>query len=146
MVRAWRRSGAPGRMPSNDQPPASSRVRSGGSSRASSTAAGPSTASSSSSGSAASAGPMARTSGPYGSSVPAGMAPPRRTVIGALSSAMRAVASSKKRLMPTPAGPLTSIALARPWAASSSTAASRPKASSRPTYRALTYRAGMTPF
>ena len=46
--------------------------------------------------------------------------------------------------MPTPAGPLRSIARARPWVASSRTAASRAKASSRPTYRALVYRPGMT--
>ena len=71
-VRAWRRSGAPCRMPSTDQPPASSRARSRAAAgrprrrraehaqRARRRAA------------RASAGPMARTIGPYGSSVPAG--------------------------------------------------------------------------
>ena len=58
--------------------------------RAMSAAAGPSTASRSSSDRASSAGPTDRTTGPYGSSVPAGIAPPRRTRIGSERPPMRA--------------------------------------------------------
>ena len=59
---------------------------------------------------------------------------------------MRPIASSRNRLTPTPAGPPISIVRARPLAASSRTAASRAKALSRPTYRALVYRPGMAAF
>ena len=83
------------------------------------------------------------TIGPYGSSAPSGQAAARRIVIGAPSEPMRAVASSRNRETPTPAVPLTRTVRARPWAASSSRAARRPNASSRPTYRSLMYLAGM---
>ena len=82
-------------------------------------------------------GPMARTIGPYGSSARAGHAVARRTVIGSPSACIRAMTSSMKRVTPTPAVPSSRIVRVRPPAASSSPAARRANASSRPTKRAL---------
>ena len=89
---------------------------------------------------------MARTIGPYGSSARAGQAVARRTVIGSPSACIRPIASSMKRVTPTPAVPSSRIVRARPPAASSSPAARRANASSRPTKRALEWLAGMSAF
>jgi hypothetical protein len=75
--------------------------------------------------------------GPYGSSTLAGQAAARRTIIGSRTDAIRAIASSRKRVTPTPAVPSIRTVRARPCAASSSAPASAVKASSRPTNRAL---------
>ena len=82
---------------------------------------------------------MARTIGPYGSSIRAGQAAARSTVIGWRRAPMRTIASSSSRLTPTPAVPSISTVRVRPWAASSRTAARSANASSRPTNRALVY-------
>jgi len=66
-----------------------------------------------------------------------GQAPARRMVHGSDRPATRARPSSRKRLTPTPAVPPRMRVRDRPPAASSSTAASRAKATSRPTNRAL---------
>ena len=76
----------------------------------------------------------------------AGQAVARRTVIGSPSACIRAMASSMKRVTPTPAVPSSRIVRARPPAASSSPAARRANASSRPTKRALEWLAGMAAF
>ena len=82
------------------RPPAVEPRRELGRMRTTSAAAGPRTASSSSSERASSAGPTARTTGPYGSSVPAGIAPPRRTRIGSVKPA-----DAPDRLVEEPADP-----------------------------------------
>ena len=89
---------------------------------------------------------MARTIGPYGSSAQAGQAVARRTVIGSPSACIRAIVSSMNRVTPTPAVPSSRIVRVRPPAASSSPAARRANAASRPTKRALEWLAGMSAF
>ena len=57
---------------------------------------------------------MARTMGPYGSSALDGQAVARRTVIGSRSARIRSIASSRKRVTPTPAVPPSSIVRVTP--------------------------------
>ena len=136
-VRAWRRSGAVGPPPSTGTPIAARRGARSGSSRMTSDVAGPRRPARVSAGMSRRAGPMARTMGPYGSSALDGQAVARRTVIGSRSARIRSIASSRKRVTPTPAVPPSSIVRVTPCAASSSRRARRANASSRPTKRAL---------
>ena len=107
-VRAWRRSGAVGPPPATGAPTSTSRGSRSGSSRMTSDVAGPSRPARTSAGRSRRAGPIARTMGPYGSSALAGQAVARRTVIGSRSARIRSMASSRKRVTPTPAVPPSS--------------------------------------
>ena len=75
--------------------------------------------------------------GPYGSSALDGQAVARRTVIGSRNEHILVMASSRKRVTPTPAVPPSSRVRVVPCAASSNLSARRANASSRPTKRAL---------
>ena len=135
------------RLAAGSMSAASSRAPSSGSSRSASARRRPDDAARTSAAARRGVGPIARISGPYGSSSPPGQAPAAQQGQRLGQAGRRGrMASSSRRVTPTPAEPPMSIERARPFAASSRADARRANASSRPTNRALVYLAGMRAF